>query len=137
MTTNTDTRAGFSLLELLVAMAIFTLAAVSLTKAINLISLSVVESQETSFLRERMRAVMLTESRVSNPRTGSRETEKEVDGSFLRVEVEQFNAENREGISLDNFFEVTVIAMREDQILGAVEIDRISTLVYPGLFQTR
>ncbi len=39
-------RSGFSLLELLMAMALFAIAAVSLAQAINMISLTVSESIE-------------------------------------------------------------------------------------------
>ena len=137
MTTNSTNQAGFSLLELLVAMAIFAMAAVSLTKAINLIGLSVVESIENASLREQMRAILIEESRNPNPRSESRETATNEQGLYFKIEIELLIEDNREGIPLDNLYEVTVIAMKQDAIRGTEEIDSVSTLVYPGLFQSQ
>lgn len=127
-------RSGFSLLELLMAMALFAIAAVSLAKAINMISLTVSESIEDAELREQMRAVLLEVSRDPDLREDSRETNPNEMGLFFRIDIDPLELENQEGEPLSNLFTVRVTAFRKTQPRGAEEIDYAETIVYPGMF---
>ncbi|MEM1443081.1 MAG: prepilin-type N-terminal cleavage/methylation domain-containing protein [Verrucomicrobiota bacterium] len=135
MTTESKYSGGFSLLELLMAMAVFAIAAVSLSQALSLISLTVVESIETSELREQMHGLLLEEGRNPQIREGSRKTEELENGVYFEVEVSQYQAENREGAPLNNLFEVTVTAFRRDSAQGTIELGNAATLVNSTLLQ--
>lgn len=127
-------RGGFSLLELLMAMALFAIAAVSLAKAINLISLTVSESIEDAEIREQMRAVLLEVSRDPDLREDSRETNPDDMGLFFRINIEPVELENQDGEPLANLFSVRVAAMRKTSLSGSEEIDFAETWVYPDMF---
>ncbi|MEM6916980.1 MAG: prepilin-type N-terminal cleavage/methylation domain-containing protein [Verrucomicrobiota bacterium] len=135
MTTESKYPRGFSLLELLMAMAVFAIAAVSLSQALSMISLSVVESIESAELREQMHGLLLEEGRNSRIREGVRKTEELANGVFFEVEVTRFDAQNREGAPLNNLFEVTVTAFRRSSSEGTIELSSAATLVNSTLLQ--
>ncbi|MEM6280206.1 MAG: prepilin-type N-terminal cleavage/methylation domain-containing protein [Verrucomicrobiota bacterium] len=135
MTTESKYSQGFSLLELLMAMAVFAIAAVSLSQALSMISLSVVESIESAELREQMHGLLLEEGRNSRIREGVRKTEELANGVFFEVEVTRFDAQNREGEPLNNLFEVTVTAFRRSSSEGTIELSSAATLVNSTLLQ--
>lgn len=136
MKPRTTQRAGFSLLELLMAMAVFAIAAVSLSQALNLISVSVVESIDESELRERMRGLLLETTRNPRLREGNRRTNQMENGVYFEIEVSRFEAENREGAPLNNLFEVTVIALRRDPAQGTIELARANTIANSTMLQS-
>ncbi len=105
--------AGFTLLELLMAMALFTVAAVSLAEALNLISLTVSETIDDAEARELLRATMLEVARDPNLAEDSRETNPDERGLYFRIQVERLDLKNQEGQTLDNLYEVQVTAVRQ------------------------
>ena len=125
---------AFSLLELLMAMAVFAIAAVSLAQAISLISLSVVESIDEGELREQLRGELLAASRDPYIEEGSRETAPNENEIYFRIVTSEFRAENREGIYLDGLFEIEVTALRRVPGGDDDELDVASTVTYPGIF---
>jgi prepilin-type N-terminal cleavage/methylation domain-containing protein len=127
-------RSGFSLLELLMAMALFAIAAVSLAQAINMISLTVSESIEEAEVREQMRALLLEVSRDPDLREDSRETNPDDFGLFFRIEIVPLNLENQDSEPLANLFDVKVTALRKTIAKGVEEIDVANTWVYPDIF---
>jgi prepilin-type N-terminal cleavage/methylation domain-containing protein len=127
-------RSGFSLLELLMAMALFAIAAVSLAQAINMISLTVSESIEEAGVREQMRALLLEVSRDPDLREDSRETNPDDFGLFFRIEIVPLNLENQDSEPLANLFDVKVTALRKTIAKGVEEIDVANTWVYPDIF---
>ena len=134
MVMNSTSARAFSLLELLMAMAVFAIAAVSLAQAISLISLTVVESIDGGELRERMRGELLAASRDPYIKEDNRETAPNREGIFFRIETTKFYSENREGISLEGLYEVEVTALRQLPGQDDEELDTASTVVYPAIF---
>ena len=127
-------RSGFSLLELLMAMALFAIAAVSLAQAMNMISLAVSESIEEAEVREQMRAFLLEVSRDPDLREDSRETNPDDFGLFFRIEIVPLDLENQDAEPLANLFDVRVTALRKTIAKGVEEIDVANTWVYPDIF---
>jgi len=126
-------RGGFSLLELLMAMAVFAIAAVSLAGAINLISLSVVETVEEAEWREQLRGVLLEASRDPNLEEGTRETNPNAAGLSFSIRVDRVDLQNREARTLNGLFEITVTAYRTVGSQARETLDTASTLAYTGL----
>src|SRR5690606_12977289 len=104
---------GFTLMELLMAMALFAMAAVSLAGALNLISLSVGESIDEAELREQLRAVVLEVCRDPAIREETRETNPDERGVYFRIAVSRIDLRNEEGESLQDLYQVSVAALRE------------------------
>ena len=129
-------KAAFTLLELLMALGLFAIAAVSLANAINLISLSVAESVEDVEVREQLRGVLLETSRNPNLEEGSR-TVSTGRGIICEVEVERLDLENREARTLDEIYEVRVTARRELGGQSSEFVDSADTLVYREMFGAR
>ena len=124
---------GFTLLELLMSMALFTVAAVSLAEAVNMISLTVSESIDDAEVREQLRATMLEVSRDAALTAETRETNPDKRGLYFRIEVERLDLKNEEGQTLDNLFEVKVTAMRDLPSGRNEELDTASTVASPNL----
>jgi prepilin-type N-terminal cleavage/methylation domain-containing protein len=127
-------KAGFTILELLMAMALFAIAGVSLAEALNLISLTVTETIEESELREQLRAVMLEVTRDPNLTAETRETEPNTEGLAFRIDIERLELNNEEGESLANMFSVKVTALRIQSGGRKETLDSASTIVNPGIF---
>ena len=115
------------------AMALFTVAAVSLAEALNLISLTVGESIDDAEVREQLRATMLEVSRDSALTAETRETNPDKRGLYFRIEVERVDLKNEEGQTLDNLFEVEVTAMRDLPGRRDEVLDSASTIANPNL----
>ena len=109
-------------------MAVFVIAAVSLSQALNIISLTVVESIDESELRERIQGLLLEEGRNPSIREGSRKIPPSDNGISFEIRIERFELSNRDGNPLNNLFEVTVIAFRSTASEGTVEVSRATTL---------
>jgi prepilin-type N-terminal cleavage/methylation domain-containing protein len=127
-------KAGFTILELLMAMALFAIAGVSLAEALNLISLTVTETIEESELREQLRAVMLEVTRDPNLTTETRETEANREGLAFRIDIERLELDNEKGETLANMFSVKVTALRIQSGGRKETLDSASTIVNPGIF---
>ncbi len=104
---------GFTLLELLMAMALFAIAAVSLAEALNLISLTVAESIDDAELREKLRAAVIEAVRNPVLKEETRETNPDESGLYFRIEVVRLDLRNQVGQNLEQLFEITVTAIRQ------------------------
>ncbi len=100
-------------MELLMALALFTVAAVSLAGALNLISLTVGESIDDAEIREQLRAAVLEATRDPAIKEETRETNPNERGIYFRIEVVRLDLKNDQGEGLSNLYEVKVTAMRE------------------------
>ncbi|MEM9282600.1 MAG: prepilin-type N-terminal cleavage/methylation domain-containing protein [Verrucomicrobiota bacterium] len=125
---------AFTLLELLLALGLFSIAAVSLAQAINLISLSVSESIEENDLREQVRGVLLEATRDPNLEAGTRSIPTEGDLVF-EVVVDQVNLNNREGNTLEGVFEVKVVARRELPGVRSQVVAEADTWAYDQIYR--
>lgn len=124
---------GFTLMELLMAMALFAMAAVSLAGALNLISLSVGESIDEAELREQLRAVVLEVCRDPAIREETRETNPDERGVYFRIAVSRIDLRNEEGESLQDLYQVSVAALREGAGGRVETLDSASTYANPNL----
>lgn len=129
-------QAGFTLLELLMAMGVFVIAAVALANAINQISLSVAESAEDVAVREQLRGVLLEASRSSTLAEGSR-TIDNGQGIVFQIDIEKLNLKNREAQTLDEIYEVTATARRELAGQRAEIVESADTWVFKDMFDNR
>lgn len=127
-------KSGFSLLELLMSMALFAIAAVSLAQAINMISLTVAESIDEAEVREALRAELLEATRNPNLQEETREKNPNDQGIYFRIEVKTLNLENKDAQTLANLFEVRVTALRNSQFGREETLDEAMTWVYPDIF---
>lgn len=128
-------QSGFTLLEVILAMGVFAIAAVALMGALNLISVSVVETIDESEVREQLRSQLISVSRDRQIREKQLETPINAKGIFFRTVVERNQQHNNaEGVLLENLFEVTVTAIRREPNGREIEIDSASTLCNPRIF---
>ncbi|MEX2581539.1 MAG: prepilin-type N-terminal cleavage/methylation domain-containing protein [Verrucomicrobiales bacterium] len=134
MTAHRTRQAAFSLLELLMAMALFTIAAVSLAEALNVISLTVSESAEDAEIREQLRSVLLEVTRDPDLQPETRSTNPNDQGIFFEIEVTLLSQENERGETLENLHEVVVKAIRRGPAGHHEELDWAGTYVYPPIF---
>ena len=126
--------AGFSLFEVLAAMGLFVIAAVSLAEALNVISLTVSESIEEAEVRELLRGQLLLATRDPNIQEETRETNENEQGVFFKIESVLVTPENYDGQPLSDLYEVRVTAYKRDSLGRSQEMDVASTYVYPGMF---
>ena len=124
---------AFTLFELLMAMALFTIAAVSLAEALNLISLTVSESIDDAEVRESLRATLLEVTRDTALTAETRETNPDERGLYFRIEVDRVDLKNEDGQTLDNLFEVKVTALRQVRAGRDEVLDSATTLANPNL----
>ncbi len=129
-------QAGFTLLELLMAMGVFAIAAVALANAINQISLSVAESAEEVAVREQLRGILLEATR-SNDLVEASRTIDNGQGIVFQINIEKLNLKNREGQTLDDIYEVTAIARRELGGQRAEIVESADTWVFKDMFDNR
>ena len=115
------------------AMALFTIAAVSLAQALNLISLTVSESIDDAEAREALRAAVVEAVRDPALKEETRQTNPDERGLYFKIEVVRLELKNTEGQSLDNLFEVTVTAMREGSNGRDETLDSATTYANPNL----
>jgi len=126
--------AGFSLLEVIMAMALFAIAAVSLAEALNVISLTVSDSIEDAEVREMLRAALLEATRDPNLEPEVRETNENEQGIYFKIETALITLENQDGEPLADLYEVRVTAFKRGALGKSDELDVASTYVYPGIF---
>lgn len=115
------------------AMALFTMAAVSLAEALNLISLTVSESIDDAEVRESLRATLLEVTRDTALTAETRETNPDERGLYFRIEVDRVDLKNEDGQTLDNLFEVKVTALRQVRAGRDEVLDSATTLANPNL----
>ena len=122
---------AFTLLELLMAMAIFAIAGVSLAQAIQQISIAVSESIDQAGMREEVRAILLEATRNPALAEGEWDIASNFEKVRYRITVHAATQTNQEAVSLPDMYEVVVEIFSE----GDDEpIDAVNTLVYPAMF---
>lgn len=134
MKAKSKSKAGFSLLEVIMAMGLFAIAAVALAEALNMISVAVTESIDEAEVRELLRGQLLLATRDPDIEPEVRETNEDEQGYFFRIENVLITPENQDGETLADLYEVTVTAFRRGPLGQTEELDFASTYVYPGIF---
>lgn len=124
---------GFTLLELIMAMALFAFAAVGLAGALNTISLSVVDSIADAEVRDSLRAAVLEATKDPAIQEGTRETNPDDRGIYFRIEAVRLQARVEDGSNLDGLFEVKVTALRSGSGGRVETLDWATTYTNPNL----
>ena len=126
-------RSGMTLLEVILALTIFTTAAVALVTALNTIGLATLEARNIRAVEQGLEGVIDEESK--NPRIA--EIEKDLkagpDGIAYHVRVKQVNdVRTQQGTVLNGLFRIIVTAnWKEDGHPMSMEAE---TLRYAGMF---
>ena len=121
-------------MELMMAMGLFAIAAVSLAEALSTISLSVTESIDEAEIREKLRATMLEVTRDPSIQPDQRETNPDEAGVYFRILIERMEQQTRNGETLANLFDVQVSALRRSPNGREEILDTAQTWVYPQIF---
>ncbi len=106
----TKGKAGFTLLEVILAMALFGAAALGLCQALNLIGATVVESAEIGWRQELVNSYLTEASRRSEIRPGKDAVNLENRGLRIEVSTEPLELTNMDGEPLRDMFRITVVA---------------------------
>jgi len=129
------TASAFSLLEVLLAISVFSIAAISLTGALNTIGVTVVEAQDDAAIREQLRSLLVEKSRSADLEELDEETVPDSQNIFFRIKVERLDLENIEAEELEDLYRIKVTAIRENPGAREEILDFAETFTYPGLFQ--
>jgi prepilin-type N-terminal cleavage/methylation domain-containing protein len=124
---------GMTLLEVILAVALFSMAAVALVAALNTIGLATIEARNLRTVEQNLEGILDEESK----RPQIVELEKDIkpgkDGVAYHVSVaREDNFRNQAGAQLNNLFRVVVVAKwKEDGRPMQLEA---ATLRYAGMF---
>jgi prepilin-type N-terminal cleavage/methylation domain-containing protein len=124
-------RAAFSLLEVVLALALFGLAAVALMSALNEVSRHTLETVEESWITERLRSLLTEYSRSPELEPGQVEIDPGREGVGYRVTIERLEPRSATGAVLTDLLRVKVVALRGPEIVAEAETWR-----YLPLFQS-
>lgn len=123
-------RVGFTLLEALLALMIFSLAVVALVEAVNQLGRTTVQQRRETQVQERLRSLMTERTRLPLPEQKELKVQEE-DVTYV-VTHEPLELQNKDGQMLQGLYEVKVTA----RWVEGREVQEISaeTWVYPPLF---
>lgn len=124
-------RSAFTLLETLLALAIFSMAVVSLVEAINQLGMTTVHQRRESQVQERMRSLLTERTRLPLQQEQDETKVQEGDTTYT-VRHHKLQLQNKDGVPVEGLFEVSVTAQwmegREPQQAS------VDTWLYPPLF---
>lgn len=127
----TSRQQGFTLLETLLALGIFSMAVVSLVEAVNQLGMTTVHQRRESQVQERMRSLLTERTRLPLQQEQGETKVQEGDTTYT-VRHQKLQLQNKEGVPVDGLFEVSVTAQwlegREPQQAS------VDTWIYPPLF---
>jgi type II secretory pathway component PulJ len=126
--------AGFTLLEIIFAMALFVMVAVGLMGALNEIGLASLESGESARLTRMLRSHLTEVTREGILRPGEFETEADEQGIRLRTIIEELSMQSEQGVDLPEMYRVEVSAVQGS---GREALDRAEIWVYRPLYAPR
>lgn len=121
---------GFTLLETLLALMVFSLAVVALVEAVHQLGGSALLMRREAEVQERMRSLLTEHTRLPNPPNLVEFNEGAV---TYKVTRQPLDLKNREGISLYELFEVRVTARWLEGRLP--QQATAETWVHPPLFR--
>ena len=121
---------GFTLLETLLALMVFSMAVVALVEAVHQLGGTTLLMRREAEVQERMRSLLIEHTRLPDAPPQAEFKEGDVTYTVKRVPLE---LKNREGILLYEMFEVRVIAeWLEGRVMQQASAE---TWVYPSLFR--
>jgi Tfp pilus assembly protein PilV len=128
---------AFTLLETLLAMFVFSIAAVGLVEAVNQMGRTTLVRRQEAMLQDRMRSILVERSHLlwKQPAPTSVVSEKvlEEDGVTYTLQVAPLELQNQDGLPLTNMLSVTVLAAWKEGT--APQEASASTWVYLPLFR--
>ncbi|MBB5030946.1 type II secretion system protein [Prosthecobacter vanneervenii] len=125
-------REGFTLLETLLAIIVFSMAVVALVEAVHQLGENTLQRQHEAAIQERMRSILLEQTRifVQNPPEEMKIKEGLITYTVRRTPLE---LSDRNGQAIQGIFEVSVTA---DWMEGRTpQQASTETWLYPPLFQ--
>ncbi len=127
--------AGFSLLEVLLALLIFSLAAVALVQAIHVLGLAGTEASHDRRIQDKLNLFLKETTRkplppmtLGNPYS---ETLREPEATY-EIRIEPLEKQNSENQQLQDLYKVQVIARWREA--GRDQIMKAETWLYPPLY---
>lgn len=126
-------RSGMTLLEVMLALALFTTAAVALVIALHTIGLATLESRNLRTVEQNIEGIMDEESKRPQIAELEKDIKPGADGVAYRVRVAPVeNVRNQAGVQLNGLFKVTVTAKwKEDGRPMQLEAE---TMRYAGMY---
>lgn len=120
---------GFTLLETLLALMVFSMAVVALVEAVHQLGGTTLLMRREAEVQERMRSLLIEHTRLPDPKEEAQVKEGDVTYTMKRTKLE---LKNRDGMPLTDLFEVRVTAeWLEGSIMQQATAE---TWVYPPLF---
>lgn len=121
---------GFTLLETLLALMVFSLAVVALVEAVNQLGNTTLHRRREAAVQERMRSLLIEHTRLPDLPAAAKVQEDEVTFIIRHVPME---LRNRDGQPLPELQEVSITAEWQE---GSVRQQATTaTWVYPPLFR--
>lgn len=121
---------GFTLLETLLALIVFSMAVVALVEAVHQLGGTTLLMRREAEVQERMRSLLIEHTRLPDLPEEARIKDGDVTYTVKRVPLE---LKNRDGLPLTDLFEVRVTA---EWLEGSVmQQATAETWVYPPLFR--
>ena len=125
---------GMTLFEVILALALFTTAAVALVVTINTIGQAVIEARNMRAVQQGLESIMDEYSKIPQIMELDKELKPGPDGIGYRVKITLMDKlKNKDGLQINNIFRVQVQAKwREDNRPMEMESE---TLRYAGMYQ--
>ncbi len=120
---------GFTLLETLLALMVFSLAVVALVEAVHQLGGTTLLMRREAEVQERIRSLLIEHTRLPDPQEEAQVKEGDVTYTMKRTKLE---LSNQEGVQLNDLFEVRVTAQWLDG--SVMQQASAETWVYPPLF---
>ncbi|WP_395718923.1 prepilin-type N-terminal cleavage/methylation domain-containing protein [Prosthecobacter sp.] len=128
-------RNAFTLLETLLALMVFSVAVVALVEAVNQLGKTTINMRREGEVRERLRSLLLENTRLPMPASLQRDTQRVEHGDVLYTIVREplTGLKNRDGAELQGLHAVRVTAEWREG--NATQQATAETWVFPPLFQ--
>ena len=115
---------GFTLLEVIIALAIFSAAAIGLLQALNVIGLATSEASRRNEVNVQLRSLLTEACHDPDFRAGIDRHEDLIDGVLFEVRTEALSMSSDNGVDLNDMFTVTVRAMTAESPRGDRNLNR-------------
>lgn len=126
---------GFTLIEVLLALLIFSVAAVSLVQAINILGTAGVEARSDRVIQDRLDTLLLETSRKPlppmSPNSPYSDTHRENNVSY-EIHIEPLEITNADNQRLTDLYKLKVIAVWNES--GREQRMTAETWLYPPLY---
>ncbi len=122
---------GFTLLETLLALMVFSIAVVALVEAVNQLGNTTLHRRREAMVQERMRSLLIEHTRLPDLPDEAKIVDGDVTYTVKRAPLDQLR--NKDGQPLPDLFEISVTATwLEGRVLQQATAE---TWVYPPLFR--